>query len=406
VSDLALQDLRQLKRADVYKQGRLAATLTRTAAGVEFAYLPEWLADGRPAVASTLPLQPDRVLSPGGAVPAYFAGLLPEGRRLTALRRAVKTSADDELSLLLAVGSDAVGDVQVLPADAPPVAREPRLTISDIGQVRFAELLAELGIRPDRVALPGVQDKVSAAMLSLPVARPGARFILKLDPPDFPHLVDNEAFFLAAARATGLATVRAEVIVDADGRQGLLIERFDRPGLNPAGAPQMLAVEDACQASGRPPADKYVLSTEEAFGALVGLCQAPLPAARTFLSQLAFAYVTGNGDAHAKNFSVLQSANGEWRPAPAYDLPSSQPYGDSTMAMTIDGRSTGDLGAQSFVDLGWGLGLPERATRKVLIEVIDGTRIWRDNLQQLPFDVGIIRKLGRVIDYRARSLAQ
>ncbi|HHU66493.1 MAG TPA: hypothetical protein GXZ33_01375 [Corynebacterium sp.] len=30
--------------------------------------------------------------------------MLPEGRRLTALRTAVKTSADDEFSLLLAVG--------------------------------------------------------------------------------------------------------------------------------------------------------------------------------------------------------------------------------------------------------------------------------------------------------------
>jgi len=39
--------------------------------------------------------------SPAGALPSYFSGLLPEGRRLGALRRAVKTSADDELSLLL-----------------------------------------------------------------------------------------------------------------------------------------------------------------------------------------------------------------------------------------------------------------------------------------------------------------
>ena len=34
---------------------------------------------------------------------SLFAGLLPEGRRLGALRRAVKTSADDDLTLLLAV---------------------------------------------------------------------------------------------------------------------------------------------------------------------------------------------------------------------------------------------------------------------------------------------------------------
>lgn len=149
-----------------------------------------------------------------------------------------------------------------------------------------------------------------------------------------------------------------------------------------------------------------MLSTEEVFGALIGLCQAPLPAARIFVSQLAFAYVTGNGDAHAKNFSVLQSADGEWRPAPAYDLPSSQPYGDSTMALTVQGRSTADLGAADFVELGREFDVPERVTRKVLGEIIDGAQRWRDNLHQLPFDLGIIRKLGRVVDCRLRTLTQ
>ncbi len=50
-----------------------------------------------------------------GALPPFFSGLLPAGRRLTALRSAVKTSADDELTLLLAVGADTIGDVQILP---------------------------------------------------------------------------------------------------------------------------------------------------------------------------------------------------------------------------------------------------------------------------------------------------
>jgi serine/threonine-protein kinase HipA len=404
VSDLELQQLRQVERADIYKRGRRAATLTRTAAGVEFRYLPEWLAAERVPVATTLPLQPDPVLSPGGAVPAYFAGLLPEGRRLTALRRAVKTSADDELSLLLAVGADAVGDVQVVPVGLPPTVDEPRLTVNDLSQVRFVELLAELGIRPERVALPGVQDKVSAAMLTLPVTKAGARFILKLDPPEFPHLVDNEAFFLGAAKATGIATVHADVLIDVDGRHGLLVERFDRAGLTADGQPQLRAVEDACQAAGRPPADKYVLSTEAALGPLVGLCQAPSPAARIFLSQLAFAYVTGNGDAHAKNFSVLQTGDGEWRPAPAYDLPSSQPYGDSTMALSIGGRSSADFGADNFVVLGQGLGVPERATRRVLAEIVDRSRLWVDTLDQLPFDSGRTRELRRVVDHRLRRL--
>src|SRR5262249_24737099 len=109
-----------VERADVYKRGELAATLTRTREGVVFAYRPEWLDERRPAVALSLPLTAAPVTRAGGAVPAFFAGLLPEGRRLGALRRDVKTSLDDELSLVLAVGSDAVGDVQVVPDGVLP----------------------------------------------------------------------------------------------------------------------------------------------------------------------------------------------------------------------------------------------------------------------------------------------
>jgi serine/threonine-protein kinase HipA len=123
----------------------------------------------------------------------FFAGLLPEGRRLTALRRTVGTSADDEFSLLLAVGGDTIGDVQVVPAgDAPTAATNP-VVIADFGNVVFADLFAQaIGQRPDRIALPGVQDKVSGQMLNMPVRDRSAGYILKLNPPEFPHLVENE----------------------------------------------------------------------------------------------------------------------------------------------------------------------------------------------------------------------
>ncbi|MDT4914980.1 MAG: serine/threonine-protein kinase HipA, partial [Pseudonocardiales bacterium] len=70
-----LEHLRAVDQADVYKAGRRAATLTRTGAGVEFRYLPDWVDGGRPAVATTLPVTPEPVVRPAGAVPAYFAGL-------------------------------------------------------------------------------------------------------------------------------------------------------------------------------------------------------------------------------------------------------------------------------------------------------------------------------------------
>jgi serine/threonine-protein kinase HipA len=397
-----LEQLRAVERADIYKSGRHAATFTRTDDGVEFGYLDAWISDGGPAVATTLPVSSDPVVRTGGALPAYFTGLLPEGRRLGALRRAVKTSADDELTLLLAVGADAIGDVQVVPEGVTPAEVPARVVLEDIGEIRFAELLAELGIRAQRTALPGVQDKTSAAMINLAVARAGERYILKLNPAEYPHLVENEACFLDAARKSGLHVPPSDLVTDADGQPGLLVRRFDR--VTVAGELHMLSVEDGCQVLDRPPADKYLLTADRTFAALAAVCDAAALAGRELIRQLAFAYLTGNGDAHAKNFSVLQDLDAEWRVSPAYDVPSSYPYGDTTMALSIGGRSGGDFGATDFIDLGRGLGVPERAVRSVLADLSDRCDLWLPQLDALPFDRGKITELRRVVAHRRSRL--
>lgn len=42
----------------------------------------------------------------------------------------------------------------------------------------------------------GVQRKTSASMLTTPLELKGRRYLLKLDPPEHPHLVENEAAHL------------------------------------------------------------------------------------------------------------------------------------------------------------------------------------------------------------------
>ena len=168
---------------------------------------------------------------------------------------------------------------------------------------------------------------------------------------------------------------------------------------------RLQAIEDGCQALDRPPADKYLVGADRTFAALASTCDAPTLAGRDLIQQLAFAYLTGNGDAHAKNFSVLQSRDGEWRISPAYDVPSSYPYGDKTMALSIGGRSGGDFGARDFVQLGVRLGVPERAVRRVLSELSERADLWLPDLGSLPLDPGMVNKLSRVVSNRRRRLA-
>jgi serine/threonine-protein kinase HipA len=404
-----LDDLRRVERATVLKQGLEAGRLERRPDAVVFAYGEEYLAADGPPVATTLPLAGAPVVTHApGALPPFFSGLLPEGRRLTALRSAVKTSADDEFTLLLAVGGDAVGDVQVVPEGESPSDVDPRVTVSDWCEVRFADLLSASvggGAAVDRVAIPGVQDKVSARMIHVPVAQANARFMLKLDPPEFPHLVANEAFFLEAARRSGLDAAEARVVHDADGAPGLLVRRFDRVA-DPSRGVRMLAQEDACQVLARYPADKYRVTTEAVIRALSGVCRARPVAALALLRQFAFAYLTCNGDAHAKNFSVVRTPAGdEWRPTPAYDLPSSYVYGDHTMALPLNEKSREDLGRADFLALGAAVGVRPAAVDRALDGLCEATDSWIDGVAQLPFDPGVLRKLRRAIEYRRGRLA-
>ena len=74
--------------------------------------------------------------------------------------------------MLLAVGGDTIGDVQVGPTGDTPADTTP-IIVDDFSKVVFAGLFAQaIGRQPDRTALPGVQDKISGQMLNVPVQGP------------------------------------------------------------------------------------------------------------------------------------------------------------------------------------------------------------------------------------------
>lgn len=397
-----LRQLRLVSSADVYKAGTLAGALRRLRDRTEFQYVPAYLAADGPRVAWSLPLKAEAYIAPAAAVPAFFAGLLPEGRRLTALRHIVGTSADDEFSMLLAVGSDTIGDVQIVPAGNPPADTNP-VMVDDFGEVIFADLFAQaIGQHPDRIALPGVQDKVSGQMLNVPVQGRSAGYILKLNPPESPHLVENERFFFRAAARTRLTVAEVELVHDRVGESGLLVHRFDR--IHENGSVRLLAVEDACQVLGRWPGDKYILSTEEAITGLAQCCRAPGVAALELYRLLVFGYLSGNGDLHAKNLAVLHDARGEWRVTPAYDLPSSAIYGDRTMALSLGGVIRQQLSWPMLRSLGEEIGIPERLAAEVIREQTSAARIWIEELGELPFDANTIRNLRRLVSARMRHI--
>lgn len=410
-----LDELRRIDAADVYKDERPAGRLVRDGEDIVFSYRPDYLADpGAAPLARTLPCSGGPVRTPAGAVPPFFAGLLPEGARLRAVVSGTRTSEDDHLTLLIAVGADTVGDVRVFPAGADPVAPAATVSEEQIGSLRlsdvFARAISPAPLELERVALPGVQAKVSAAMLSAPVLTATGPAILKLNPErDYPRLVENEHFFLLAAADCGLVVPEHRLVTDRDGNPGLLVARFDRVA-TATGSVGRLAQEDGCQLLGAYPAAKYRLKTERIAAAVsdtaeAGLGSGPL-ALRQVLLLVVFSYVIGNGDLHAKNFSARQSPAGTWEASPAYDLVSTQPYlgWRDPMALDLYGRAN-RLDRRHLVESGARLGLPERAVTRLIDQVVQGVRPWADRVDRIGFGERATELLGAFLRRRLAEVS-
>ncbi|SES22861.1 type II toxin-antitoxin system HipA family toxin [Corynebacterium cystitidis] len=345
-----LSRLRFIDSANVFKAGRLAAQLTRNDSGsVTFQYKESY---SGPGVATTLPLGVDRSPAPNGALPPFFAGLLPEGHRLSVLQRAVKTSLDDEFTLLLAVGNDLPGDVQVLPEGQHPSDSVPSIDIGD-PNVRFRDIVDLV----DTVGIPGVQSKASASMINALVTSRNQHAILKIDPPEHPHLVFNEALHLTHAHNLGIPVSEATITHDRESIPGLVVKRFDR-----CTDGSTRALEDATQVLDLPPARKYNVDAAEVVKALAAKTKAPLIATRNLYLQFIFAWLTGNGDLHAKNVSIVQDATGDWHIAPVYDVPCTALYGDMTLALPVAGR-TKNVRLRHWDEFADAIGLPHAAAR-------------------------------------------
>lgn len=136
------------------------------------------------------------------------------------------------------------------------------------------------------------------------------------------------------------------------------------------------------------------------------VCAARLVAARSCFQQFALAWLTGNGDLHAKNLSALQEPSGEWRVSPIYDIPSTLPYGDRTIALPLQGAEA-NLSRRRFETFGAALGLSAAAVEWALNEVLKATEPMLDELGAgaLPWNANLRRTVVRQLAARRRQLA-
>ncbi len=146
---------------DVYRGGAHVGTLRRTTGGCVFRYLDDFFERHQNlpgGIATRLPYRVQEHRRQGDNLHPFFAGLLPEGRS--------------------------------------PEITATRVNHRSLSEVRFQDLWRETIDRfnQDEPVISGVQEKISPAVSSFPIAAVSKRkgYILKLNPIDKPRLVENE----------------------------------------------------------------------------------------------------------------------------------------------------------------------------------------------------------------------
>lgn len=141
---------------------------------------------------------------------------------------------------------------------------------------------------------------------------------------------------MRVARHLGLAVASVETTEVAN-RKLIVVERFDRI-VSDDGPTERIHQEDFCQAVGVLPDTKYEEDGGPSLRRIAGVVQslaAPASVER-LLQAVTLNALSGNGDAHAKNFSLLHEPSGALTLTPLYDLMCTLHSGDNRLAMCID----------------------------------------------------------------------
>ena len=120
----------------VWQGETLVGRLHRTPKGCRFTY------SSRGEIALTMPYREAPYITTGVNLPPFFAGLLPEGLRLQALRAHAGTSSDDLFSLLVAAGPDCIGDVFATIEPSRSDVDRPTVQLDSLDHANFDELVA------------------------------------------------------------------------------------------------------------------------------------------------------------------------------------------------------------------------------------------------------------------------
>lgn len=230
----------------------------------------------------------------------------------------------------------------------------------------------------ERLSISGVQEKFSVLLEKnqLRLIREGERgsYILKPIPragknPD--QMPANEHLTMQIARQVfGIETAENAMIFFKDGAPAYITKRFD---VRPEG--EKWAQEDFASLAGLLPQThgenyKYTGNYFDLFKLMKKYVPAYQVEAPKLFRLVLFNYLISNGDAHFKNFSLIETTLGDFKLSPAYDLLNSRIHiADKDFAL-VEGllppqEAKGKIGEQ-FINLGRMAEIPQKQIDKIM----------------------------------------
>jgi serine/threonine-protein kinase HipA len=332
----------------VWLYGERVAVIDRERDRPRLTYTEEALSRyplGTPLLSLSLPVSTRRYTQ--GIVRPFLDGLLPEGEARKSIAKDLRVPERDTYGLIRALGRDCAGALVIQPADDPPPRQPTTATADPLSPDEIEALVRDLKSAPlgvggrVRVSLAGVQEKLVLTRMpdgswGRPVDGTPSTHILKPEIAAFSNTVENEAFCMRVAKHLGLDVARVET-TEISGRKLIVVERYDRR-VAADGSVDRIHQEDFCQATGVAPESKYEEDGGPSLRRIAGILEAVAApdSLERLLQAVTFNSLIGNGDAHAKNFSLLHNTDGALRLTPLYDLMCTLYYGDDQLAMSVD----------------------------------------------------------------------
>ena len=238
-----------------------------------------------------------------------------------------------------------------------------------------------------RMSISGVQEKFSVLL-----EKNKLRLVIEGEQGQYQMPANEHLTMQIARQVFGIETAENALIFFKNGAPAYITKRFDvrEDDSIPSGQTEKLAQEDFASLAGRTPQThgenyKYLGNYLELFELMKTHVPAYQVEAPKLYRLMLFNYLVSNGDAHLKNFSLIETTLGDFKLCPAYDLLNSRIHIEDKDFALEDGllpvKETKGKVREQFLKLGILAGISEKQVTTTIENLTQKSEVVKQLIQ-------------------------